>query len=50
MEWGGGAVDPTTQTYVVNSSNVMQIYKLIPRHEFDALHAKIGSRRGRDRV
>lgn len=46
MEWGGGAVDPTSQTYVVNSSNVMQIYKLIPRHEFDALYAKIGRAAG----
>ena len=46
MEWGGGAVDPTTQTYVVNSSNVMQIYKLIPRQQFDALYAKIVPRRG----
>jgi quinoprotein glucose dehydrogenase len=46
MEWGGGAVDPATQTYVVNSSNVMQIYKLIPRQQFDALYAKIGRAAG----
>ena len=46
MEWGGGAVDPATQTYVVNSSNVIQIYKLIPRREFDALYAKIGQAAG----
>ncbi len=46
MEWGGGAVDPTTQTYVVNSSNVIQIYKLIPRHEFEALYAKVGAAAG----
>ncbi len=31
VEWGGGAVDPVSQTYVVNSSNVVQIFKLIPR-------------------
>ncbi len=36
IEWGGGAVDPTTDTYVVNSSSVVQIYKLIPRKEYDA--------------
>lgn len=46
MEWGGGAVDPTTQTFVVNSSNVIQIYKLIPRHEFNALYAKVGAAAG----
>lgn len=34
VEWGGGAVDPTTGTYVVNSSNVVQIYKLIRREEY----------------
>ena len=37
VEWGGGAVDPTTQTYVVNSSYVAQIYKLIPRKEYDEI-------------
>ena len=46
MEWGGGAVDPTTQTYVVNSSNVIQVYKLIARNEFDPLYAKIGRAAG----
>jgi len=33
-EWGGGAVDPTTDTYVVNSSSVVQIYRLIKRADF----------------
>ena len=33
-EWGGGAVDPTTNTYVVNSSRVVQIYTLIPRKDY----------------
>jgi quinoprotein glucose dehydrogenase len=42
MEWGGGAVDPSTGVYVVNSSNVIQIYKLIPRAQFDPEYAKIG--------
>jgi quinoprotein glucose dehydrogenase len=46
MEWGGGAVDPTTQTYVVNSSNVIQVYKLIPRKEFDEEYKKIGRAAG----
>ena len=34
VEWGGGAVDPATDTYVVNSSRVVQIYQLIKRAEF----------------
>jgi len=46
MEWGGGAVDPSTGTYVVNSSNVIQIYKLIPRKQFDLQYAKIGRKAG----
>ena len=35
IEWGGGAVDPRTNTYVVNSSSVAFIYKLIPRKQYD---------------
>ena len=34
-EWGGGAVDPTTQTYVVNSSSVVQIYRLLDRADYN---------------
>ena len=33
-EWGGGAVDPHSGIYVVNSNSVVQIYKLIKRSEF----------------
>jgi quinoprotein glucose dehydrogenase len=36
VEWGGGAVDPVSQTYVVNSNNVVQVFKLIPRVEYNA--------------
>jgi quinoprotein glucose dehydrogenase len=39
VEWGGGAVDPTTNTYIVNSSSVAQIYKLLPRAEYDKINA-----------
>ncbi len=35
VEWGGGAVDPKTNTYVVNSSSVAFIYRLIPRKQYD---------------
>ncbi len=38
VEWGGGAVDPTTNTYVVNSDHVPQVYTLIPRAEADKLY------------
>lgn len=37
VEWGGGAVDPQTNTYVVNASSVAFNYRLIPRKEYDAL-------------
>jgi quinoprotein glucose dehydrogenase len=37
VEWGGGALDPTTNTYVVNSDSVVQIYTLIPRGEADKI-------------
>jgi quinoprotein glucose dehydrogenase len=43
VEWGGGALDPTTNTYVVNSSSVAQIYKLIPRADYDKLSAAPGA-------
>jgi quinoprotein glucose dehydrogenase len=36
VEWGGGAVDPRSDVYVVNSSAVAQIYRLVPRDKFDA--------------
>jgi len=37
VEWAGGAVDPNTQTYVVNSSDVTQIYKLTSRDEYNKI-------------
>jgi quinoprotein glucose dehydrogenase len=41
VEWGGGAVDPAKQIFVVNNTSAVQIYKLLPRKEFDAA-AKAG--------
>lgn len=35
VEWGGGAVDPTTRTHVVGYSLTGQMNKLIPREEFN---------------
>jgi len=52
IEWGGGAVDPRTGVYVVNSSAVAQIYRLVPRDKYanitrngtpDGYHAQQGS-------
>ncbi|MFT4014781.1 MAG: pyrroloquinoline quinone-dependent dehydrogenase [Paracoccus sp. (in: a-proteobacteria)] len=36
-QWGGGAVDPESGIYYVNNSNVVQIYQLIPRAEYQTL-------------
>jgi len=35
VEWGGGAVDPTTRTFVVNTSVTVQVAKLVPRADYD---------------
>jgi quinoprotein glucose dehydrogenase len=37
IEWGGGALDPRTNTFVVNSSSVVEIYQLLSRKKFDAV-------------
>lgn len=34
IEWGGAAYDPQNSTLVVNSSSVLQLYKLIPKADF----------------
>ena len=43
---GGGAVDPNKQIFVVNYSSAVQIYKLMPRAEFDAASKKGGKETG----
>src|SRR6202000_827493 len=43
IEWGGGAVDPTSNTYVVNSSDVVQIYKLLTRDDYNKAIAEPGA-------
>jgi quinoprotein glucose dehydrogenase len=40
IEWGGGAVDPRSGVYVVNSSAVAQIYRLVPRDEYARITQK----------
>jgi len=39
IEWGGGALDPTSNTYIVNSSQVAQIYQLLSRDDYDKVNA-----------
>ena len=39
IEWGGGAIDPTSNTYVVNSSEVAQIYQLFTRDDYAKINA-----------
>ncbi|WP_018697695.1 pyrroloquinoline quinone-dependent dehydrogenase [Amorphus coralli] len=34
-QWGGGAVDPESGIYVINSNSVVQIYTLVPREDFE---------------
>ena len=42
IEWGGGAVDPASKTFVVNSSNVVMVYRLIPRADYAREKARSG--------
>ena len=46
VEWGGGAVDPKQQIFVVNNSSAVQIYKLLPRKAYDAALASGGLETG----
>ena len=46
VEWGGGALDPTTNTYVVNSDRVPQVYSLVPRAEANKIYGD--NLRGKD--
>jgi quinoprotein glucose dehydrogenase len=35
IEWGGGALDPDNNIFVVNSSHVVMVYLLIPRADYE---------------
>ncbi len=39
-EWGGVAIDPTTNRLVVNTNNFVEIMKLIPRAEYEKMKVK----------
>jgi quinoprotein glucose dehydrogenase len=42
-EWGGGAVDPNKEIFVVNSSSAVQIYRLLTRENYDKETAQPGA-------
>ncbi|NDV02391.1 pyrroloquinoline quinone-dependent dehydrogenase [Pseudoroseicyclus tamaricis] len=46
MQWGGGALDPETNRYYVNTSKVVQTLTLIPREEYDELQGGSGNEQG----
>jgi quinoprotein glucose dehydrogenase len=43
VEWGGGSVDPNKQIFVVNNTSAVQIYKLLPRADYDKAVAPPGA-------
>ena len=46
MQWGGGAVDPASGHYYINSSNIVQLYRLIPREEYERVATGSGDEQG----
>ncbi len=46
MQWGGGALDPTTNTFYVNTQKVVQILRMIPREEYERVAGESGAEQG----
>ena len=46
MQWGGGALDPETNTFYVNTQKVAQILKMIPREEYEQIAGESGAEQG----
>ncbi|MGR3464710.1 outer membrane protein assembly factor BamB family protein [Limimaricola sp.] len=46
MQWGGGALDPETNTFYVNTQKVAQILKMIPREEYEEVAGESGAEQG----
>ncbi|WP_282025913.1 pyrroloquinoline quinone-dependent dehydrogenase [Limimaricola cinnabarinus] len=46
MQWGGGALDPTTNTFYVNTQKIAQILKMIPREEYEEVAGESGAEQG----
>ncbi len=46
MQWGGGSYDPQSGLFYVNASTVAQIYRLIPREEYEEIQGGSGNEQG----
>ncbi len=46
MQWGGGALDPETNIFYVNTSKLVQILKMIPREEYEEIGGESGAEQG----
>ncbi|MCZ4261135.1 pyrroloquinoline quinone-dependent dehydrogenase [Limimaricola sp. G21655-S1] len=46
MQWGGGALDPETNTFYVNTQKVAQILRMIPREEYEEIAGESGAEQG----
>lgn len=46
MQWGGGALDPETNRYYINTSKVVQILTLIPRDDYEERTGGSGNEQG----
>jgi len=46
MQWGAGSFDPETGLFYVNASRVVQIYRLVPREEYQKIAGGSGNEAG----
>lgn len=46
MQWGAGSFDPETGLFYVNASRVVQIYRLVPRDEYQKIAGGSGNEAG----
>ncbi|MER0240111.1 PQQ-binding-like beta-propeller repeat protein [Fulvimarina sp. MAC8] len=46
MQWGGGSYDPKTGLFYVNASRIAQIFRLVPREEYDEIAGGSGNEAG----
>lgn len=46
MQWGGGSYDPGTGLFYVNASRVAQIFRLVPREEYERIEGGSGNEAG----
>lgn len=46
MQWGGGALDPETNTFYVNTTKAVQTLRLVPRDEYEQIASGSGNEQG----